>query len=157
MQPQFRQVPPSTGARSTTAVRRPTCAARMAATYPPVPDPITTTSYSVAIRRTLLILPADGGQRHERDRRCRRGRRWRVGFSAVARIEPRDLGAQPCVVVAQLPVGLGERVQLPGQPPYGRQRPRRNEQAYSREQPHHHNRRTLPVRFKGSQWSPSAL
>ena len=32
MQPQLRQVPPSTGARSTTAVLRPSCAARMAAT-----------------------------------------------------------------------------------------------------------------------------
>ena len=32
MQPQFRQVPPSAGARSTTAVFSPSCAARMAAT-----------------------------------------------------------------------------------------------------------------------------
>ena len=32
IQPQLRQVPPSVGARSTTAVRRPSCAARMAAT-----------------------------------------------------------------------------------------------------------------------------
>ena len=32
MQPQFKQVPPRVGARSTTAVRSPSCAARMAAT-----------------------------------------------------------------------------------------------------------------------------
>ena len=32
MHPQLRQVPPSTGARSTTAVFNPSCAARMAAT-----------------------------------------------------------------------------------------------------------------------------
>jgi hypothetical protein len=32
MQPQFRHVPPSTGARSTTAVASPSCAARIAAT-----------------------------------------------------------------------------------------------------------------------------
>ena len=44
MQASFRQRPPSTGARSTTAVFNPTCAERIAATYPPGPDPITTMS-----------------------------------------------------------------------------------------------------------------
>ena len=48
MQPQIRQVPPSVFCFSTTATLRPNCAARMAATYPPVPAPITTTSYSLA-------------------------------------------------------------------------------------------------------------
>ena len=48
MQPQLRQVPPSEGWRSTTADLRPSCEARIAATYPPVPAPITTTSYSCA-------------------------------------------------------------------------------------------------------------
>jgi hypothetical protein len=60
MQPQLRHVPPSTGARSTTAVRSPSCAARIAATYPPVPDPITTTSYSFAIYLSFFRI-ADNG------------------------------------------------------------------------------------------------
>ncbi len=48
IQPQIRQVPPSAFCFSTTATLRPSCAARMAATYPPVPAPITMTSYSLA-------------------------------------------------------------------------------------------------------------
>ena len=40
MQPQIRQVPPSAFCFSTTATFRPSCAARIAATYPPVPAPI---------------------------------------------------------------------------------------------------------------------
>ena len=46
MQPHSRQVPPSAFCFSTTATLSPSCAARIAATYPPVPAPITTTSYS---------------------------------------------------------------------------------------------------------------
>src|SRR5262245_54959933 len=47
MQPRSRQVPPQpAGSRSTTAVRRPSWAARMAPTYPPGPLPITMTSNS---------------------------------------------------------------------------------------------------------------
>src|SRR5688500_13632283 len=48
MQPQIKQVPPSAFCFSTTATLRPSCAARIAATYPPVPAPITTTSNSLA-------------------------------------------------------------------------------------------------------------
>src|SRR5262245_48184681 len=58
MQPRFRQVPPRTGSRSTTAVRNPSCDARMAATYPPVPEPMTTTSYASAT--VLSCQPQDG-------------------------------------------------------------------------------------------------
>src|SRR5262245_17174144 len=43
MQPQFRQMPPGRSA-STTATFLPSCAARMAETYPPGPEPTTTTS-----------------------------------------------------------------------------------------------------------------
>ncbi len=43
MHPQFRQTPPS-DSFSTSAVRLPSCASRMAATYPPGPPPITTAS-----------------------------------------------------------------------------------------------------------------
>src|SRR6187402_207870 len=57
MQPQLRHVPPSTGCRSTTATVRPSCAARMAATYPPVPEPITTTSNWSAIRPIVACPP----------------------------------------------------------------------------------------------------
>jgi hypothetical protein len=45
IQPQFRHTPPS-ASRSTIAVRSPSCPARIAATYPPGPDPSTTTSKS---------------------------------------------------------------------------------------------------------------
>ena len=44
MQPRSRQVPPRRSSRSTNATRLPSCAARRAAEYPPVPAPITTTS-----------------------------------------------------------------------------------------------------------------
>src|SRR5215207_8705043 len=43
MHPQFKQIPPSS-AFSTQATRFPNCAACTAASYPPGPDPITTTS-----------------------------------------------------------------------------------------------------------------
>ena len=44
MQASFRQRPPSVSSRSTIAVFIPTCAERIAATYPPGPEPITTMS-----------------------------------------------------------------------------------------------------------------
>ncbi len=43
MHPQLRQMPPRCS-RSITTVERPSCAARIAATYPPGPAPITATS-----------------------------------------------------------------------------------------------------------------
>src|SRR4051812_25519000 len=67
MQPQFRHVPPRTGARSTTAARNPSCAARMAATYPPVPEPITTTSYSLAIYLSFFRMVERGTNETEAD------------------------------------------------------------------------------------------
>jgi hypothetical protein len=45
MHPTLRQVPPKVEYFSTKAVLRPNCAQRMAETYPPGPEPITTTSY----------------------------------------------------------------------------------------------------------------
>src|SRR5262245_94499 len=44
MQPMRRQVPPRSGSFSTQVTFRPSCAARMAATYPPGPEPIMTRS-----------------------------------------------------------------------------------------------------------------
>src|SRR5215212_941728 len=44
MQPTFRHTPPASS-RSTTTVFNPSCAARMADTYPPGPDPMMATSY----------------------------------------------------------------------------------------------------------------
>src|SRR5690606_27983164 len=46
--PRYKQVPPKFS-RSTTATCIPSCAARIAATYPPVPPPKTTRSYSFDI------------------------------------------------------------------------------------------------------------
>src|SRR3954465_1419332 len=48
MQPQFRQMPPARS-RSLQATLKPSCEARMAATYPPGPAPTTTRSYLSAI------------------------------------------------------------------------------------------------------------
>mmetsp|Transcript_4127 Transcript_4127/g.12887 ORF Transcript_4127/g.12887 Transcript_4127/m.12887 type:complete len:224 (+) Transcript_4127:1413-2084(+) len=48
MQPTLRHVPPSVPRPSTHAVFSPSCAALMAATYPPGPPPTTTTSYGSA-------------------------------------------------------------------------------------------------------------
>ncbi len=45
MQPTLRQVPPSVGRFSTTATFMPSCAALMAATYPPGPPPMTMRLY----------------------------------------------------------------------------------------------------------------
>src|SRR5262245_40147605 len=55
--PQIRHVPPSALCFSTTATVFPNCAARMAATYPPVPAPITTMSYDFG---TLAPLKQGG-------------------------------------------------------------------------------------------------
>src|ERR1700751_429433 len=71
MQPQLRQMPPNCS-RSTTAVFMPSCAARIAATYPPGPPPSTMVSKEVSAmggflerffaRRTPLpALPLKGG------------------------------------------------------------------------------------------------
>jgi hypothetical protein len=45
MQPTFKQVPPKVLYFSIMAVFIPNCAQRIAATYPPGPEPITATSY----------------------------------------------------------------------------------------------------------------
>src|SRR5438477_3123367 len=49
MQPQLRQMPPKCS-RSTTAVFMPSCAARIAATYPPGPPPTTMMSKDVSAK-----------------------------------------------------------------------------------------------------------
>ena len=51
MHPTFKQVPPRELYFSTNAVFLPNCAARMAATYPPGPLPITMTSYDSMLQR----------------------------------------------------------------------------------------------------------
>src|SRR5258705_3229961 len=56
MQPQLRQTPPRVGASSTTGAESPSCAARMAAMYPPGPEPITNTSNDF-IRPLVLPRP----------------------------------------------------------------------------------------------------
>ena len=49
MHPTFKQVPPSVLYFSMMAVFNPNCAQRIAATYPPGPEPIITTSYIMSI------------------------------------------------------------------------------------------------------------
>src|SRR5699024_12507604 len=56
IQPQFRHTPPSSDF-STMAVFIPFCAAFIAATYPPGPLPITTTSYCILSCFKLSYLP----------------------------------------------------------------------------------------------------
>src|SRR3954463_3899840 len=102
MHPQRRHVPPSAFCFSTTATFKPSCAARMAATYPPVPAPITMTSYSLAIRCEVLST----FQRREGNK---------VGTARLARclgrrrpfgIEFDDACTQLPVIVPQFPVRL---------------------------------------------------
>src|SRR5947207_3238302 len=59
MQPTLRQTPPQYFF-STTAVLKPSCAARIAATYPPGPAPRTTTSYCFAMGGVYaaLVIPS---------------------------------------------------------------------------------------------------
>src|SRR6056297_2669036 len=58
MQPWFRQVPPK-ASFSTSVTSRSSCAARMAATYPPGPAPTTSTSVPVAMSPTTIREPID--------------------------------------------------------------------------------------------------
>src|SRR5271156_868190 len=60
MQPTCRQVPPRNGSFSTTATFNPHCAARIAATYPPGPLPITTKSYLAKPVLHLMFRSACG-------------------------------------------------------------------------------------------------
>src|SRR4029450_8872280 len=54
MQPTRRQVPPSSSSFSMQTVFAPSCAARMAAVYPPGPPPRTATSHSISLSRKSL-------------------------------------------------------------------------------------------------------
>src|SRR5215207_9053324 len=59
MHPQLRQMPPRCS-RSTTAVLNPSCAARIAVTYPPGPAPMTMMSYWSAMFLSLVIPGGPG-------------------------------------------------------------------------------------------------
>ena len=85
MQPTFRQVPPSALRFSTQATLKPSCAARIAQTYPPGPPPTTTTSkvlsaiggFPSAIFVFAKSLPVQrGGPRADL---CRRSRQLATG------------------------------------------------------------------------------
>src|SRR5207245_4527989 len=117
--PDGRHVPPIPVCFSTPATLRPTVAAPVAAPSPPVPAPITTTSYSVGInRKTRRVgdpilsdrlapgLPAFEGR--ERDECRRRGTR-RLGIGrGLIRIEPGYPRAELAMLITELPVGFGE-------------------------------------------------
>ncbi len=53
IQPTFRQVPPRVLYFSIIAVLKPSCAQRIAATYPPGPEPITVTLYCMIMRNEI--------------------------------------------------------------------------------------------------------
>ncbi len=155
MQPQMRQVPPSAFWRSTTATFNPSCAARMAATYPPVPAPITTTSYSFAIPQTLYRSGQAGLKTRlssaklnpsmslgtERARQGSAGlfmddRGTKVCWDGRGDGRRRiDLGLELAVIELELPVHLGDLRQLPGRPPRVRERHHGNQQRRERENP----------------------
>ena len=61
MQPTFKQVPPKVAYFSIIAVFSPNCAQRIAATYPPGPDPMTATSYDFII---IYILNLEQKYKH---------------------------------------------------------------------------------------------
>src|SRR5438445_10984989 len=61
MHPMFRHVPPRNW-RSMQATFMPSCAARMAATYPPGPAPITTRSNCVSLGFSLIGSSSDARQ-----------------------------------------------------------------------------------------------
>src|SRR6187399_3320269 len=102
MHPQIRQVPPSAFWRSITATFFPSCEARMAATYPPVPAPMTTTSYELANSKDSVSTL----ERRERDEGVGRagplGCRRRRGLARQMLHVP----AQLSVLVFQFPVHL---------------------------------------------------
>src|SRR6187551_2318892 len=121
MQPQIRQVPPSAFCFSTTATFLPSCAARIAPTYPPVPAPITTTSYELAKSRNSEST-LEGGQRDERLGLCRgivRQRSRRAGTRELLHLRP-----QLAVLIFQLPIHLGQLREATRTPP--RQHPGRD-------------------------------
>ena len=108
MQPQIRQVPPSVFCFSTTATLRPSCAARIAATYPPVPAPITTTSYSLAtISHCLPDRNSPSSRRHEPLVMDDKGTKVCLG-SGAAGAGGIDLRLELTVIELQLPVHLGD-------------------------------------------------
>src|SRR5205823_7445931 len=63
MQPMRRHVPPSSGSRSMHTVFAPSCAARIAAVYPPGPPPRTATSASITLDRTSPLQGHAHGDR----------------------------------------------------------------------------------------------
>src|SRR5262245_16065495 len=116
MHPQIRHVPPSAFCFSTTATFRPSCDARIAATYPPVPAPITTTSYvgkgpyytrrlhMSDRRKTLLVVDNDEAVREALTgflRRDMRVLRAATGEGALQMMEKEDVDLM--VLDAHLP------------------------------------------------------
>src|SRR4029079_9849026 len=95
--------PPSAFCFSTTAVFSPSWAARIAATYPPVPAPITMTSYSWATCARLSL------QRRQRDEGGRAGMRGLGGGGRLLlRIEAVHARTELSVLVPQFPIRFGE-------------------------------------------------
>src|SRR5262245_50673399 len=129
MQPQSRQVPPSAFCFSTTATFRPSCAARIAATYPPVPAPITTTSYSfVTFPISRLGRTRSFFQRGQGDERDAGGAGLTSVLSRRRVLQLREPRAQLAVLVSELPVRLGEPLEPSGQRSRAQKRHQRQQQ-----------------------------
>src|SRR4051794_28450645 len=82
MQPTFRQTPPQNRS-STTATLLPSCAARMAATYPPGPAPRTTTSNRCGIGEPSIL----GVSKRRECRVAQEGRRIGQEFRALLTVQ----------------------------------------------------------------------
>ena len=87
MQPTRRQVPPSSGSFSTQATLAPSCAARIAAVYPPGPPPSTAMSTSISLPRWLSLDANDA-------RSARRRQAERLGRPRQRRPSPARAGAR---------------------------------------------------------------
>src|SRR3954468_974788 len=94
MQPTRRQVPPSSGSFSMQATLAPSCAARIAAVYPPGPPPSTAMSTSISLPRWLSgdANDAHSGRRRQAERL---GRPRQRDLRLRERERPHPLAAEP--------------------------------------------------------------
>ena len=112
MQPTRRQVPPKRDSLSMQAVLNPSWAARMAATYPPGPAPITTTSNvsNESATPILLIITAVQGSNLTRGGGTCQSRQARQIWGSRIRLQPPKGNAdRHCLARSTLSVRLSRK------------------------------------------------